>query len=361
MKAALIAAGSVCLIITALAVTIGLADDYTDTTAPRKAAAQSSVSRAVPAPDGRSTGSRRPVPALRRDGAGGAGASESSLSRGILDTPELRQECFAAEARDPTWASAAEPHLLAVFSRAARASGVLAGQPTVECRSTLCQLQVSSRAPENQAEAAAATVAWHSLLDEIRRDEDFVAAFDPDAMRLGSAGTTAHTVEFARRQSDKVTEKARCGGLDERALTARVLGPMEQPRPPRDANGMPTLPEDVVGSYFKLNAYFEAEQRDEEWAPEAETQINDFFSARSLGGEFASPSIECRESLCEVQTSSDMTASTGAAAQVAAWNNAYYAMPESADLELDPITTHIRREKEDPNRIVFVAFLLRRR
>jgi len=359
MKAALYAAGIICLIIVALAVSAGLALDYSDSTG--RAAAPGSESRGAPAHGSRATGSRRPVPALPRAPAGNTGGSDSSPSRNVLGTPELRQECFAAEARDPTWASAAEPQLLAVFSRGARVSGVVVDRPTVECRSTLCLLQVSSRAPESQAEAAADAVAWSSFIDEIRRDAALVAAFDPDAIGLVSSGTSARTVTFARSQSDKVTEKARCAGLDESALTARVIGPEGLPRSARDQNGMPSLPEDVVSSPFKLNAYFEAEQRDEEWAPTAETQINDFFSGRSLGNAFVRPSVECRETLCEVQTSSDMTASPGASAQVDAWNNAYFAMRESADLELDSIATNIRREKEDPNRIVFVAFLLRRR
>jgi hypothetical protein len=301
------------------------------------------------------------VPALPRGPAGDPGGSESSPSRNVLGTPELRQECFAVEARDSTWASAAEPQLLAVFSRGARTSGVLADKPTVECRSTLCELQVSSRAPESQAEAAANVDAWRSLVDEIRRDAAFIAAFDPDAIELLTGGATTHIVTFARSQSDRITEKARCGGLDEIALTARVLEKLGLPRRARDANGMPSLPEDVARSPFKLNAYFEAEQRDEGWAPTAETQINDFFSGRSLGDAFASPSIDCRETLCEVQTSSDVTASSGPAAQVDAWNEANFAMHESADFELDSIATHIRREQEDPNRIVFVTFLLRRR
>jgi hypothetical protein len=301
------------------------------------------------------------VPALPRGSAGDPGGSDSSPSRNILDTRELRQECFAAEARDSTWASAAEPQLLAVFSRGARASGVLADKPTVECRATLCQLHLSSRAPESQAEAAANIDAWQALVDEIRRDAAFIAAFDPDTIGLQTGGATAHTVTFARSQSDRIKEKARCGGLDESALTARVLEPLGLPRQARDANGMPSLPEDVVSSPFKLNAYFEAEQRDEGWAPAAETQINDFFSGRELGDAFARPSIECRETLCEVQTSSDMTASSGPAAQVDAWNEANFAMHEAADLELDSIATHIRREQEDPNRFVFVTFLLRRR
>jgi hypothetical protein len=132
------------------------------------------------------------VPALPRGPAGAAGGSDSSPSRGILGTPELRQECFAAEARDPTWATEAEEQVLAAFSRGARASGVLADKPGVECRATLCELQVSSRPPGNQAEAAADIVAWQSLVDEIRRDAAFVAAFDPDAIGLGTGGMTAH-------------------------------------------------------------------------------------------------------------------------------------------------------------------------
>jgi hypothetical protein len=361
MKAALIAAGSACLIVAALATAVGLADDYMDSTAPSRAAAVGSGTRAAPARSSSAAGTRRATPALPRGSAGGVGASDSSLPGEILRTPELRQECFAAEARDSKWSSAAEPQLLALFSRGARASGVMVDEPTVECRTTLCQLHVSSRAAENQAEAMANRVAWDSLRDEMRKDSAFTAAFDPDAIGLRSEGSTGHTMTFARRLSDEVTEKARCGGLDESALTARVIGPEGLPRSERDQNGLPTLPEGVVGSYFKLNAYFEAEQRDEEWAPAAETQINDFFSTQSLGDAFANPSIECRETLCEVQTSSDMTASPGAAAQVAAWNDAYFAMPQSADLELDAITTHMHSEKDDPDRIVFVAFLLRRR
>ncbi len=109
----------------------------------------------------------------------------------------------------------------------------------------------------------------------------------------------AYTATFVRRASSDLAEEASCGGLDENALRARALG-SEAPLA-RNQEGQPSLPEGVVGSYFKLHEYFEAETRDAEWAPIAETQIKDYVSGRSLGDAFERPSIECRETLCEIR------------------------------------------------------------
>jgi hypothetical protein len=301
------------------------------------------------------------MPVLPRSPAGDVGANDSSPFEEIVGTPELLHACFAAEGRDEAWSAAVEPQILAFFNSGARRE--VFDQPTVECRTSLCELHVSARVSEEAAGDVVDTgPAWNRLVNEMRRDEAFATAFDPDAVatQVEHGASITYTATLTRHASDDFAAEARCGGLEETALRTRALGPEALSRSARSRDGrVLPLPDDVVSSYFKLNEYFEAEERDAAWASAAESRIGEFLSAGALGDTFEAPSIECRETLCAIETSTDAIAASGGS--MSAWQQAYHGMRESPDLELDSIASHMRTDEENPDRIEYITFVLRRR
>jgi hypothetical protein len=279
-----------------------------------------------------------------------AQAKDLPLSTTVLDTPETLHECFRAEERDDEWAPAAETQILDFIAK--QPYGDTFEVSSVECRTTICELHASLRAPiETTGESANLQAAWQSLVDDMRYDGAIGSEFDEQGIvhRAKYGERAEYTTTLVRRSSIDFSEEARCGGLEESILRSQALGTMV------------SLSEDVRSSFFKLNAYFEGEQRDERWAPVIEGSIREFIARQSFGQAFSVSSIECRETLCQIRASADAVAASEASSQRSGWNEALVAVHDSLGLELEHVANRVSIDQRNPGRIVYIATVQRKR
>lgn len=216
---------------------------------------------------------------------------------------EILKECFLAEPRDDAWSRLTEGRLrefitLQPHSAAFRVT-------SVECRATLCEIHTSTENPVELDEGPTAPETWESLINKIHQDGILASDFEDDGVLLASSygKTASYTTTLVRKLSDDAPDDARCGHENHEALNLRALKFITEGRVGDTARGLPPLSDEIRGSAFKLAAYFDAEERDETWANAMEAAIRTAFSEQTATRTWREPSIECKETLCQIRVS----------------------------------------------------------
>src|SRR5258707_12656009 len=138
----------------------------------------------------------------------------------VLNTPELSQKCFDAEARDERWSATTEGMIRSFMMRYRSIVDA-----SVECRTTICL----------------AHAVWPPLLGDTRRrelDSFFealkaeTASWGVDPPRYshgGGAGSLETRMTLRRRGSSIGSPVKTCGGLDYEELYSRAIETIETP------------------------------------------------------------------------------------------------------------------------------------
>ena len=72
--------------------------------------------------------------------------------------------------------------------------------------------------------------------------------------------------------------------------------------------GLPLISKEILGSPFKLAAYFDAEERDDTWAAVMEASIREALAAQPSTRAWNPLAVECRTTLCQIRASTDPAA-----------------------------------------------------
>jgi hypothetical protein len=269
---------------------------------------------------------------------------------------EIRHECFLAEHRDEAWAPVVEVRMRAFFAR--HPYGNTFQIASIECRATLCEIHASTDKPVELADpqGSISPAAWQSVIGSAHQDATLAAEFDDDGLLPAARfGERAEYTAVLVRRSGTFTREARCAGDGEVELRARALVQVTDGYGSAARTGLPTLNDDIIGSAFKLAAYFEAEDRDERWATAMEALIGDTLAAFPSTHSWRGTSIECRTTLCRIRASTTPDGADEVREIIAR------ILRESSGFGLTRLANGMSKDPDDPTRVVHIVTLSRAR